>query len=222
MNIASIAYAAAPEPAGIASAAAVFANAVYELREIEPTNSLVGKFMNLHQEVLNSLPAHGRHWVKRRLFSHVKQHLQHGHIALGAFDAGGKMVGQVLLTFPDLPGGRNLKGYPIGCEQGQLRPEQCLVVQTLGVSPGHQGKGIRVMLLQKAEEIAHQKYRRHLLAKTDIANTSSVRGFEAAGYVASPETIVPGEAYKCVFMYKPLQLASFAVAQKLQFSGLKA
>ena len=38
-----------------------FADAIYEIREIEPRNSEVSKFMNLHHRVLDSLPAHGRH-----------------------------------------------------------------------------------------------------------------------------------------------------------------
>lgn len=201
-----------------------FADAIYEIREIEPRNSEVSKFMNLHHRVLDSLPAHGRHWVKRRLFSSVKNHLKTGHVGLGVYDATGAMVGQVLLTFPDLEGGQNMKGYPIGHGANQYAPNHCLVVQTLGVSPKHQGKGIRKMLLQKAEEIAHQKYRRHLLAKTDIANKGSVKGFIDAGYVASRETFVAGEAYKCVFMYKPVALPGVAVthSQKLHFGALKA
>lgn len=180
-----------------------FAGAAYEVRELAPAHNLVKKFMKLHQQVVNSLPAGGKHWVKRRHYATIYEHLNNGHVGLGVF-AGGKMVGQVLLTLPDLEGGKNLKGYPLGYGPGLLPPEQCMIVQTLGVHTGHRGKGIRTMLLKKAEEIAHRVYRRHLLAKTDIANLESVKGFEKAGYVASAETRVEGEKYACVFMYKAL------------------
>mgnify|MGYP000201888000 CR=1 FL=1 len=193
-------------------------SAGYTVRELVAKPSIIEKFMALHAQVLEALPAHGKHWVKPRDAENVTNHLKQGHIGLGVFDANGHMVGQALLTFPDLPGGKNLKGYPIGYFHGLYAPEDCLVIQTLGVIK----KGVARLLLDKAEEIAHERYRRHLLAKTDVANDKSIKVFEDAKFTASGETSVIGEEYTCVFMHKPLTLASNAVKANLPYSHLSA
>lgn len=216
-------------PAASASSTLPFAVAAgYTVEELSPDVSLVAAFMELHAKVLNALPAHGQHWVRPRSFEDVQQHLKNGHVGLGVFDAHGKMVGQALLTFPDLPGGQNLKGYPIGYGKNQLAPEQCLVVQTLGVNSqkdehgNNKHKGIGQLLLQKAEEIAHDRFRRHLLAKTDITNKPSLATFTKANYKVSAETVVKGEDYACVFVHKPLNSHAATRHANLQFGSLKA
>ncbi len=195
------------------SAAPHFHDAAYEIRELTPDTGLVGKFMKLHHDVLLHLPAHGKHWVRRRMFASVHNHLKEGHVGIGVF-AGKQMVGQALLTFPDLPGCRNLKGYPIGT--GQMAAEDCMIVQTWGVSKNHQGHGIGRMMLQQVDAIARKYGRTHIVAKTDVANTGSVAGFEAAGYARSAETVVEGDPYKCVFMRKKVTPAAFAFMPVVQ------
>lgn len=194
----NLALKTAPQPC-----AAHFANAAsYTVHKLKPLNSLVSQFMQLHQHVLMHLPKNGKHWVKRRHFSSIKQHIEQGHIALGVFDASNKMVGQMLITFPDKLGGQNLKGYPIGT--GQLAPEQCAILQTLGLSKDHRGADILPMLFTEAERITSALGRTQLIAKTDILNTRSINGFTKAGYVSGPETYVEGEPYQCVFMQKTI------------------
>ncbi len=198
----------APEPSSDAfyAAATPDASVHYRIAEIDDTtDEMLDQFMGLHEHVLKNLPTGGKHWVKPRTRDNVRAHILNGHVCLGVFDKHDTMVGQVLLTLPDLPGGKNLKGYPIGYKHGLLRPDHCMVVQTLGVHKDHAGHGIRTLILDKAEEIARDRLRRHLLAKTDVLNKSSVRGFIRAGYLTSQETSVLGEAYKCVFMWRPLK-----------------
>jgi GNAT superfamily N-acetyltransferase len=216
----------APSADAFYTAATPDASASYRIAEIEkPTKAMLDQFMALHEHVIKTLPAGGKHWVKPRTRSNVRAHILNGHVCLGVFDKTGTMVGQVLLTLPDLPGGKNLKGYPIGYKDGMLRPDHCMVVQTLGVHPAHAGRGIRAMILEKAEEIAYDKWRRHLLAKTDVLNKGSVRGFIRAGYMTSQETSVLGEAYKCVFMWRPLKdlhTRDLTQLKKLNFQALTA
>ncbi|MCB1537681.1 MAG: GNAT family N-acetyltransferase [Rhodospirillales bacterium] len=182
--------------------------AAARIEPVAATNHDIGQFIRLHQQVLAALPAHGRHWVKRRLFSDIRNHVRNGNVALGAFDAAGNMIGQLLLTFPDLRGGKNLLGYPVG--PGTHAPEHCAIVQTVGLAPGQNGKGVMSALLDAAQMIAAENGRAHLLAKTDLENTDSIRLFKHAGYTPGPETAVAGEAYKCVFMHKPIAAAMFA------------
>ncbi len=159
-------------------------------------------FLALHDAVVASLDEDQKHFVKKRTLADLFDHVANGHHALAVYAADGQMIGQALLTLPDLDGARNLNGYPFG---PALPDDTCAVIQTLGVHPDHKKCGVPEKLFKAARALAAREGRSHLVAKMSAENTRSFTAFAAAGFAQHGNcTQVAGEKYTSVFMTQKL------------------
>jgi ornithine carbamoyltransferase len=159
----------------------------------------INAFMTLHTAVTNNIP-----YVKKRTAEDIQNHIKNGHYAIGIFGSTGPMIGQALVTLPNMPGTTNLNGYPFGDDD--ITTENTVIIQSLGIDPAHKDCGLSKQIFHQAFEITRMKKRKYIIGKMNAENITSYNAFKKAGYkqYGSPQ-IVEGENYASVFMLKNIE-----------------
>lgn len=169
----------------------------------------IDAFMELHEVVTA-----GTGYVKPRTKQSVMKHLAKGHFAVAVYGQDGTMIAQALVALPDKDGATNTEGYPLAAK-GTLKPETCAIIQSVGIHPDHRKCGLPAKLFAAAAHVAASAGRKHIIAKMNADNKPSFGAFARAGYKQHGlASAVNGEAYKSVFMIKPVGKTDITPALK--------
>lgn len=183
---------------------------------------MLAAFHALHVQVHNKLSATQKHFLKRRNYGDLFNHVVNGHPTAVIYH-GNQMVAQSLITFPDHPGIKNIDAYSFGDD---MPAKDCVIVQTLGTHADFRGHRLSSMILECAEAVAEGHGRKHLMAKIAYGNAdakknnlASFKVFQAAGFeIWKGPSVMKNDSYSSIILHKVVGSTKPAKAPTLKVS----
>lgn len=159
----------------------------------------VDSIFALMEKVRAHLPEGKKHYLKPMHFAELQRHAFQGNVLVATDNQTGQTAGAFLLTANN-NGCTSLEKF---AEYPRHLMSQDTAVIKIFVDDDFRGKGLMGDLLESGEELAARQGFLDIIAKVDVNNIGSNKGFERADFEKAASGRDPALGYSVHYWYKP-------------------